>query len=105
MTDYFGFQLSSDALVEAQKAEEKKLAAWKADAQKLGVPEVATELRRGTPWDEVVSAARADAAVDLIVLGTHGHTGLPRALLGSVAERVVRHAPCSVMMVRPRARS
>src|SRR3954452_11291986 len=54
MTDYFGIQLSSDALVEAQKAEQTKLAAWKADAQELGAAEVVTELRRGTPWDEIV---------------------------------------------------
>lgn len=103
MTDYFGIPLSSDALVEAEKAEESKLAAWKAEAQKLGVPAVETELRRGSPWDEIVSAARDDAAVELIVMGTHGRTGLQRSLLGSVAERVVRHAPCSVMVVRPRA--
>jgi nucleotide-binding universal stress UspA family protein len=103
MTDYFGIQLSSDALVEAQKAEQTKLAAWKADAQELGAAEVVTELRRGTPWDEIVSAAHADPTIELIVMGTHGRTGLPRALLGSVAERVARHASCSVMIARPRA--
>jgi nucleotide-binding universal stress UspA family protein len=102
MTDYFGIQLSSQALVEAETAEAQKLAAWKADAQKLGAQEVTTELRRGTPWDEIVSAARDDAAIDLIVMGTHGRTRLQHALLGSVAERVVRHAPCSVTVVRPR---
>ena len=41
-----------------------------------------------------------DHEVDLIVLGTHGLTGLRRLLLGSIAERVVRHAPCSAMVVR-----
>jgi nucleotide-binding universal stress UspA family protein len=39
-------------------------------------------------------------SVDLIVLGTHGLTGLSRLLLGSVSERTVRHAPCSVLVVR-----
>jgi len=39
-------------------------------------------------------------SADLIVIGTHGRTGLDHALLGSTAERVVRHAPCPVMVVR-----
>jgi nucleotide-binding universal stress UspA family protein len=38
--------------------------------------------------------------VDLIVMGTHGHTGLMHVLLGSVAEKVIRLAPCSVLVVR-----
>jgi nucleotide-binding universal stress UspA family protein len=46
---------------------------------------------------EVASRLRAD----LIVMGTHGRTGLRRAVIGSVAEYVVRHAPCSVMCVKP----
>ena len=46
----------------------------------------------------VDSAAQWDA--DLIVMGSHGRTGLKRLLLGSVAEFVVRHAPCSVQIVR-----
>ncbi|MEQ9322520.1 MAG: universal stress protein [Polyangiaceae bacterium] len=41
-----------------------------------------------------------DHHVDLVVLGTHGLTGLPRLLLGSVAERVIRHAPCSALVIR-----
>jgi nucleotide-binding universal stress UspA family protein len=43
-----------------------------------------------------------DHEVDLMVLGTHGRTGAARLLLGSVAERTVRHAPCAVMVVKPR---
>ena len=42
----------------------------------------------------------ADAAVDLIVMGTHGRGGLPRLVLGSVAESVMRKAPCPVLTVR-----
>jgi universal stress protein A len=41
---------------------------------------------------------------DLVVVGTHGRTGLERVLLGSVAEQVVRAAPCAVLTVKPRAR-
>jgi nucleotide-binding universal stress UspA family protein len=41
-----------------------------------------------------------DAGIDLIVMGTHGRTGLERLLMGSVAERVLREAPCSVLVVK-----
>jgi universal stress protein A len=53
----------------------------------------------GQPVDVIVKLA-AKMNADLIVLGTQGRTGLPRALIGSVAERVVRHAPCPVLVVR-----
>ena len=56
-------------------------------------------LRCGHPWEEIVSAAREQNA-DLIVMGTHGRRGLPHALLGSVAERVVRMSPVPVLTVR-----
>jgi nucleotide-binding universal stress UspA family protein len=60
-------------------------------------------VRGGVPWQEVVDAARESDA-DLIIVATHGHTGLAHVLLGSVAERVVRHAPCPVLVVRERER-
>lgn len=53
----------------------------------------------GVPWHTIVNAADR-GNYDLVVLGTHGRTGLPRVLLGSVAENVVRHAHCPVMTVR-----
>jgi nucleotide-binding universal stress UspA family protein len=102
-TDY-GIQLPNDALLEASGVEESKLAAWRAEAQQLGASEITAKLARGVPWDEIVGIAREDRAIDLIVLGTHGRTGLRRALIGSVAERVVRHAPCTVMVVGSRER-
>lgn len=56
-------------------------------------------LRTGVPYEEIVALAR-DERADLIVIGTHGRSGLDRALLGSVTDRVVRLAPCPVLMVR-----
>jgi nucleotide-binding universal stress UspA family protein len=53
----------------------------------------------GDPATEIVRYA-ADAGIDLIVMGTHGRTGLERLLMGSVAERVMREAPCSVLVVK-----
>lgn len=61
---------------------------------------VAREVREGTPFLEIIRYAR-DHQIDLIVLGTHGRTGLAHVLLGSVAEKVVRKAPCPVLTVRP----
>jgi nucleotide-binding universal stress UspA family protein len=64
-------------------------------------PRVAVEgeLREGRPWEQVDAVAR-ERQVDLVVVGSHGRRGLPRALLGSVAEKVVRTAPCPVLVVR-----
>jgi nucleotide-binding universal stress UspA family protein len=56
-------------------------------------------LREGDPAHEIIAAAREWDA-DLIVLGSHGRSGLARVMLGSTAESVVRHAPCPVVVVR-----
>jgi nucleotide-binding universal stress UspA family protein len=53
----------------------------------------------GAPFREILQTATA-RHVDLIVMGSHGRTGLPHLLLGSVAERVLRLAPCPVLIVR-----
>jgi nucleotide-binding universal stress UspA family protein len=57
-------------------------------------------LKVGVPWQEIVRTA-ADEHVDMIVMGTHGRTGLDRLFLGSVTERVMRTASCPVLTVRP----
>jgi nucleotide-binding universal stress UspA family protein len=56
-------------------------------------------VRVGTPAEEIVRYADF-CDVDLIIMGTHGRTGLAHALMGSVAEQVVRVAPCPVLLVR-----
>lgn len=53
----------------------------------------------GDPATEIVGYAK-DVGADLIVMGTHGRTGLERLLMGSVAEKVLRDAPCSVLVVK-----
>jgi nucleotide-binding universal stress UspA family protein len=55
--------------------------------------------RIGVPFLEIVRAAK-EKDVDLIVLGTHGRTGLSHALIGSVAEKVVHHAHCPVLSIK-----
>ena len=60
-------------------------------------------LRKGPAWREI-NATASEAKADLIVIGSEGRGGLGRALLGSVAEKVVRTAPCPVLVVRRGAR-
>jgi nucleotide-binding universal stress UspA family protein len=75
------------------------------DLEALGVEEfsesirVQTLVRQGKPDQEIVAAAK-ELNVDLIIISTRGRTGLKRALLGSTAEVVVRHAHCPVLVVR-----
>jgi len=56
-------------------------------------------LLQGDPASEIVRYGR-DAGIDVIVMGTHGRTGVERLLMGSVAEKVLRDAPCSVLVVK-----
>ena len=58
-----------------------------------------TKVSVGRPFQEITDAAR-NLKVDLIVIATHGYTGLKHTVLGSTAERVVRYAPCPVLTVR-----
>ncbi|GIX03169.1 MAG: universal stress protein [Planctomycetaceae bacterium] len=61
---------------------------------------VIREIRIGIPFLEIIRYAR-DAQIDLLVIGTHGRTGLVHMLLGSTAEKIVRKAPCPVLTVHP----
>ena len=65
--------------------------------------QIETSQRLGTPYEEIVKFAK-EKEVDLIVIATHGYTGLKHFLLGSTAERVVRLAPCPVLVVRQEER-
>jgi nucleotide-binding universal stress UspA family protein len=62
---------------------------------------IAGHLAAGDPWREIIQMASSLRA-DLVVVGTAGKTGLARMALGSVAESVVRHAGCPVLVVRPK---
>ncbi len=77
---------------------ERSLAEWKAEALARGAPIVQTRSLTGAPHIEIVRFAR-DNDLDLLVMGTHGRTALMHAVLGSVAEKVVRRAPCPVLTV------
>jgi nucleotide-binding universal stress UspA family protein len=88
--------IRSDA--EIAKAAKVKLQAIAQDEIDELIP-VYPEVRIGKPYQEIVAAAKVGDA-DLIVIATHGYTGLKHAFLGSTTERVVRHAHCPVLVVR-----
>jgi universal stress protein A len=62
---------------------------------------VTTEVRLGNAAKQILEAAQAEG-VDLIVMGTHGRTGIAHVVMGSVAEKIVRLAPCPVLTLRAR---
>ena len=69
-----------------------------------GKVEVMCQTVVGTPYYKIIEVADAEK-VDLIVMATHGRTGLSHLVMGSVAERVVRMAPCPVLTIRPTSAS
>lgn len=92
------------ALIPGDFHEELKQSAEQSLKQVLGSDSasglsVVRATRDGTPFVEIIRYAKEND-VDLIVMGTHGRSGLSHVLLGSVAERVVRKAPCPVLTVR-----
>ncbi len=79
------------------KQKKKELEAFRRAAIKEGKPSTLV-VTRGTAWTQIVETAKSWQA-DLIVIGTRGLTGLKHVLVGSTAERVVRHATCPVLVV------
>jgi nucleotide-binding universal stress UspA family protein len=84
---------------------ERRQQAYRASQAQNGVARlrrVISHLRLEAPAEEIAQTA-ADLEADLVVVGTHGRRGISRLLLGSVAEAVVRLAPCPVFVVRPKS--
>jgi universal stress protein A len=87
--------VSEPELVEASRAALDKLV-----KQHFGSYEkVVTKVFFGNPWPSICNYAK-DNEIDLIVITTHGRTGLSHVLIGSTAERIVQHAPCPVLTVK-----
>ena len=86
----------------SKEASLQRLADWA--ATEVG-DRVRTEtlVRNGRPYWDIVEVARSLPA-DLILIASHGHSSLAHVVLGSTVERVVRHAPCPVLVVRPQER-
>jgi nucleotide-binding universal stress UspA family protein len=89
-----------DVNISRAKAAKKQLAAVCEDEVAKAIASE-TVVHIGRPYEEIISIAK-DQNADLIIIATHGRKGLKHAFLGSTAERVVRHAPCPVLVVRER---
>jgi nucleotide-binding universal stress UspA family protein len=95
--DAFGIDLQETR--EVQQGETERLLAATGQRLREAGWAGATQIRNGDPAEEIIQAAE-EQDVDLVVLGSHGTTGIGRFLLGSVSDRVLSHAPCSVLIVR-----
>lgn len=87
---------------ETRRAEET-LEVWRSDAEARAAAPVRARVLLGDPAGELARFVEEEGC-DLLVVGTHGRTGLSRLLLGSVAERVLRRAPVPVLVVRDHVR-
>jgi Universal stress protein UspA and related nucleotide-binding proteins len=94
-----GLQMAPPFREEDSSGAEKSLKTLIDSARTAGVPKARSLFRRGLASHEIVDAAK-DLDVDLIVIATHGYTGWKHFCIGSTAERVVRAAPCPVLVVR-----
>ncbi len=90
-----------DLLTPVQQAAREQLEGLIADVRKE-LPEAKAVLARGVAWKEILAAIERGNP-DLVVMGTHGRRGIRHALLGSVAERIVRCSPAPVLTVRAKA--
>ena len=96
---YIPSSLSATELVEdMQKSAWQEMNKW-AEEVSSKVGDVEKLIVRGAPFVEIIKTAREKKA-DMIVIGTHGRTGIDHILFGSTAEKVVRKAPCPVLTVR-----
>ncbi len=77
---------------------EQKLARLRSEARGKGIKCDAV-IRDGQPFVQIIRCAR-DVKADIIVMGSHGRSGLAQVLIGSVTEKVIRKAPCSVLIVK-----
>jgi nucleotide-binding universal stress UspA family protein len=97
---YFEPGKLEDLLKQRESEDRKQLDGFISPELKKGI-EVETLHKVGIPFVEIIRTAK-EKAVDLIVIATHGRSGLSHILFGSVAEKVVRKSTCPVLSIRPR---
>ena len=86
-----------------RKMAERNLSVLKKTLEKSGLLKVETKIVEGFASEEITAFSKKVNA-DLIVMATHGRSGLGRVVIGSVAESVLRHSPCPVLLIRPHAK-
>lgn len=94
------FALASQYMASVKKLVEEQAVEYLDDIKTLGREigvSITTKLIEGVPFEEIILSAQPN---DLIILGSKGKTALNRVLIGSVSEKVIRHAKCAVMIVK-----
>jgi nucleotide-binding universal stress UspA family protein len=94
-----GYDRALDAVWESETKQAEALVTKVADQLRSKGLKVTTKVEQGDPKSGIIDAASKWRA-ELIIIGSHGRKGFDRFLMGSVAESVARHAPCSVEIVR-----
>jgi nucleotide-binding universal stress UspA family protein len=92
---------STDLIAQLRDDAEHELVATVAEARGQGARHISPLFLTGVPWDRVVYTLEGDAEYDLAVVGSRGRSALAQVVLGSVAENILRHAPCSILVVPP----
>jgi len=98
MPSYINLEVGAEFMANIQETIKNEVVTCSGYCETSGI-KCTGELRHGIPYEEIVAYAE-EIDADLIVMSTHGHTGLSHILLGSVAEKIVRHAPCPVLTTR-----
>jgi len=96
--DSAAMSFSEDIYRDVRQSHEEVAARFERQVRDLGRPSESI-VRNGDPRDEILEVARERGA-DLIVMGSHGRSGITRLMLGSVATHVVTHAPCAVSVIK-----
>ena len=99
---YYPLEITMDRVVNVLEREGEEAVGTVADASEAAGIDFVTEIVRGMPHESIQKYVDAHE-IDLVVMGTHGRTGIDRTLLGSVTERVLRTATVPVLAVRSEA--
>ena len=91
--------LYADVERDQHAAAQKRLEALRTEKTNGSQATIEIHVQRGVPFQAICDEAETQQA-DLIVMGSHGRTGLSHVFIGSVAERVIRHAPCPVLVTK-----
>lgn len=102
-TPYESFLTPENMVAIERNIEEEVEAEFDKLMKKLGIP-ARKVVKTGVTFVEIIEYVK-EAGIDLVVMGTHGRSGIEHVLIGSVAEKVVRKSPCPVLTVRPKGRA
>lgn len=92
-------EVMEDLAKQERKSAKNSLSKIKADFENAGITDIKIVIEEGDARDVIIKTAKKNAC-DLIIMSTHGWSGLKRVFLGSIAEDVVRKAPCPVLLIK-----